>query len=315
MMDNLAPVTIFIYKRKEKFKNLLINLRKIKPKKIFIVADGPKNKKEELLTEETRAVINYIDWDVDLRTNFSVSNLGGPIRIPSGLDWVFNHVETSIILEDDLVVHESFYYFATEMLQRYQNEEKVLSISATNNINLKNLKSDYFFSIIPHIWGWATWKRAWISRIRNLNEIDDNDFNQTIFNNINHKKYAERAIAMFKYQKYKRNIPNWDILWQFNSYYKNKLNIYYKNNLVEYNGNDKFASHQGQISTVFDKLPKAKKVNFPIGVNSEMIDNYDFLVKSYFRKGTLITFYKLIIKKFKFIFNNFLKLKMVKNSD
>ena len=50
------PVLLLIYNRPILTKKLLKKLSKIKPKKIFISSDGPKNKLDELLCDKTKKV-------------------------------------------------------------------------------------------------------------------------------------------------------------------------------------------------------------------------------------------------------------------
>jgi hypothetical protein len=97
MKDDIAPIVIFIYKREEKFRKLINSLRPFRPKKLFIVADGPKNEEDWSTINKTREVVKEINWNANVLTNFSEVNLGGPIRIPSGLDWVFDQVDKCII--------------------------------------------------------------------------------------------------------------------------------------------------------------------------------------------------------------------------
>ena len=51
-MSNI-PVLLLIYNRPKYTKKIIDNLRKIKPKKLFIFCDGPKNIKDKNLCEDT----------------------------------------------------------------------------------------------------------------------------------------------------------------------------------------------------------------------------------------------------------------------
>ena len=57
------PVLLLIYNRPILTKKLLKKLSTIKPKKIFISSEGPKNKSEELLCDETKKLIKRINWN------------------------------------------------------------------------------------------------------------------------------------------------------------------------------------------------------------------------------------------------------------
>lgn len=86
-MQLTTPVTIFIFKRADKFENLIKHLENVKPRKLFIVGDGPRSDNDIPMVEETRKKINSINWDCEIYKDFSDKNLGGPVRIPSGPKW------------------------------------------------------------------------------------------------------------------------------------------------------------------------------------------------------------------------------------
>jgi len=70
-----------------------------------------------------------MDWDCEVIKNYSDINLGCAKRVSSGIDWVFNHVEEAIILEDDCLPHPTFFPFCEELLEKYRYDTRVSSIS------------------------------------------------------------------------------------------------------------------------------------------------------------------------------------------
>jgi len=97
-----------------------------------------------------------------MKTNFAEENLGCKKRMASGIDWVFSQVEEAILLEDDCVPCPDFFRFCSELLIRYRNDPKIVHIAGTN-FQAGRLRGDasYYFSRFVHIWGWASWRRAW----------------------------------------------------------------------------------------------------------------------------------------------------------
>jgi hypothetical protein len=80
----------------------------------------------------------------------------------SGLDWVFEHCQEAIAIEDDCLPHPDFFRYCEELLQRYRNEPRVMQICGTNvQPSHSQDKYSYYFSRYNHAWGWATWRRAW----------------------------------------------------------------------------------------------------------------------------------------------------------
>lgn len=156
----VPPVAFFIFNRPDYTAKVFEQIRQAKPKKLFVIADGPRNSVEKALCEKTRALI-CVDWECELLTNYATENLGLKKRIPSGLDWFFEHVEAGIILEDDCLPHLSFFTFAGEMLERYRDDQEIMMITGDNFLSDFPIANSYFFSRFFSIWGWATWRRSW----------------------------------------------------------------------------------------------------------------------------------------------------------
>ena len=107
---------------------------------------------------------------------YSDTNLGCAKRVQTGLDYVFENEEMAIILEDDTLPDPSFFNFCEELLERYKHDKRVAHISGCNlHSNAVNFKESYCFSSIVNIWGWATWKRAWIHYDINMPSWDNED--------------------------------------------------------------------------------------------------------------------------------------------
>ncbi len=94
--------------------------------------------------------------------DYSEVNLGCRRRIISGISWVFSQVEKAILLEDDCLPSQSFFVFASEMLERYQENTDIMMISGSNGVApYQKYDHSYTFARSVGIWGWATWARAW----------------------------------------------------------------------------------------------------------------------------------------------------------
>ena len=139
MITDIAPIAIFIYKREKKFRRLIDTLRPLKPKKLFIIADGPKSKEDDLPINKTREVLREIDWDTEIMTKFSEKNVGACLQVPTGLDWVFDNVEKCIMLEDDRIVDETFFYFASYILDKYENDPRIGYVAGNTPANITDL--------------------------------------------------------------------------------------------------------------------------------------------------------------------------------
>ena len=160
-----VPVALFNFNRPQMTRQVFEVVRKIKPRRLLLVADGPRASKPDdaRLCAEVRAIFDEIDWDCEVTRNFSDTNLGSFKRNSSGLNWVFETVEEAIILEDDCVPSLSFFPYCETLLERYRDDPRVGVISGNNfgfqNVGQKN--DSYFFSVYAFTWGWASWRRVW----------------------------------------------------------------------------------------------------------------------------------------------------------
>ncbi len=159
-----TPVLFLIFNRPDTTKQVFEKIREIKPKYLYVAADGPRSDKsgEGDLCEATRnVVLKNIDWDCELKTLLRNENLGCGLAVSGAINWFFENVEEGIILEDDTLADISFFNYCEVMLEKYRENKKVLHISGSSYANPNLIEHSYYFTRLPFIWGWATWSRAW----------------------------------------------------------------------------------------------------------------------------------------------------------
>jgi hypothetical protein len=159
-----APVAIIMFNRPELTRAVAERVAAANPSLVYLIADGPRpdNPDDRAACEATREAVLSIDWPCPVHTVFADTNMGLRERVSSGLDAVFDEVEQAIIVEDDCLADLSFFPYATELLERYRDEEQVGVISGNNFLRGRRMSEDsYFFSADMRIWGWATWGRVW----------------------------------------------------------------------------------------------------------------------------------------------------------
>jgi hypothetical protein len=223
MLD--TPVLFIIFNRPETTSQVFETIRKAKPLKLFVAADGPRenNVNEKQLCEITRSIIQKIDWDCEVKTLFRDENLGCGKAVSEAITWFFNHVEHGIILEDDCLPLDTFFNFCEILLQYYKNDSNIFGISGLNiQFGQKRGNGSYYFSKYGNIWGWATWKRAW----------NGYDFNITDYPEVIHTLNVEPEWHTIFHQTYNKTIDTWDYQWVFHVF-RNKGKIIVPNqNLI-----------------------------------------------------------------------------------
>jgi hypothetical protein len=159
-----TPIALFIFNRPDLTSRLLEAVKAAPPRKLFVIADGPRPQHTEDLERcsAARAALGGIDGAYEVVRDFSPVNLGCGRRVSSGINWVLGQVDEAIFLEDDCLPDPTFFRFCDELLDRYRHDERVMMISGTNPLgNWRTDIQSYHFSRFGSHWGWATWERAW----------------------------------------------------------------------------------------------------------------------------------------------------------
>jgi len=223
-----TPILFIIFNRLDTTKEVFSKIRAIKPKQLFISADGPRIDRigeNELCDSVKEYVEANIDWECSVYRKYNYRNVGCKIAISSAIDWIFSVVDNAIILEDDCVPEESFFYFSEQMLARYKNDNQVMMISGTNYlIEVKEYEYDYFFSNYFAIWGWATWKRAWLKYDIKMKSWPQYRIENKLADYIQDEKIIEQYKEMFDHA-YKNEINTWDIQWFYSCLFCNGVTI------------------------------------------------------------------------------------------
>lgn len=159
-----TPVAVVFFNRIDPLRRLVTRLAEVRPEKVYLIGDGERPSKvgEGAKVVECREFLQKLPWPCEVKCNFAKTNMGCRERVTSGLDWVFEQEERAIILEDDCIPEPEFFPWAEKMLERFQEEEKVLSVGGTNlRPQLCDQSVDCTLTKYAMIWGWATWRRAW----------------------------------------------------------------------------------------------------------------------------------------------------------
>ena len=165
-----VPVVLIVFNRPDHVAEVFDAVRAARPSTLLIVADGPRADHPDDLARcrAARAVVDHVDWPCEVLRNVSEDNLGCDLRVTSGLDWAFSHVERAIVLEDDIVPDPSFFPWCAAMLDRYRGSD-IMHISGRNDLGRWGPPdADHLVVRWGSVYGWATWASAWRSVDRDL---------------------------------------------------------------------------------------------------------------------------------------------------
>lgn len=241
-----TPVLFIVFNRPDTTLKVFNAIRKAKPEKLFISADGPRKNKADDVEQcaKARGIIDMIDWDCEVHCNFNETNLGCKIAASSAINWFFDNVDEGIILEDDCLPSQSFFWFCQELLKRYRDDERIMQISGNNFLFGKHKSPDsYYFSKLNDIWGWATWRRAWkyfdIDMKGFVRAKEEKQLKSYLYND----KRISRWLMSYFEESCGKDSSVWSSQWSYAIYKQNGLTIVPNVNLVLNLGFEKDSTH------------------------------------------------------------------------
>ncbi len=158
-MQHKISVLFIVFNRPDKTRKVFEAIRFAQPSKLYIAADAPRYNRPE--DQEncslTRVITERVDWPCDVKRLYQNTNQGCSLGPRAAFDWFFSQEEEGIILEDDCVPHPDFFSFAAAMLDRYRNDQRIISINGSNLGYQLRTGDSYTYSRFMNMWGWATW--------------------------------------------------------------------------------------------------------------------------------------------------------------
>ena len=269
-----TPVALLIFNRPDTTARVLKEIAKARPPKLLVVADGPRAHKlgEADLCRLTRAVIDQVDWDCEVLTHFAETNMGCKMRVSSGIDWIFEQVEEAIILEDDCLPEPSFFQYCEEMLVKYRHNERVSMVSGGNlQFGQSRGVGSYYFSRYTHIWGWASWRRAWQHYERDIPKwpaFRDEGWLELMFRTQGERDYWRHSFDAV----YDGSLDTWDCSWTFAALINGMVQVVPNVNLISNIGFGPNATHT-HIVGIHANMP-TQPIVFPLKHSSFVLADH-----------------------------------------
>lgn len=253
-----TPAVLFLtFNRPDATRAVLEVIRAARPARLYVACDGPRPGRtaEAARVAQVREVATATDWDCDVRTLFRDTNRGCRLAVSEALDWFFEHEESGIVLEDDCVVDGSFFGYAAELLDRYRDDERVMTISALHAHGAAHRPEEsYFFSRYIHCWGWASWRRAWALYDRDMAQWPRLRQSGWLLAR-GHGSRAFRAYWTRIFDAtHAGKIDTWDYQWLFSVWAQSGLAILPARNLVRNIGFGEGATHTTEPDGLMDSL-------------------------------------------------------------
>ena len=288
-----VAVLFLVFNRLEHTIEVFKSIQLAKPPRIYIAADGARegvNGEQDKVDHIREFITNNIDWDCEVYTLFRKNNLGCKLAVNNAISWFFKHEEMGIILEDDCLPSQSFFWYCEELLNRYKNSKDIFCINGIGEFKLsKEFNSDYSFTKYIHLWGWASWRRVWDRYDVNISDWMENKLNllDIVSDNINTKKYWKRVLQGV----YDSKIDTWDYQFSYLILKNHGKCIIPKVNLVSNIG---FGTNATHTLDPDDKHANriTYNINFPIKHPDKKIFNSEidkFFDNNFFTERSIIT--------------------------
>jgi len=284
-----TAILFLLFNRADTTCQIFKAIRQAKPCRLYIAADGPRSnvENEKLKCEETRKIATAVDWQCEVRTLFREKNLGCRQAVSSAIDWFFENEEQGIILEDDCLPSQSFFWYCQELLEHYKNDERIMVIAGSNfQKGEKVTGHSYYFSRYNHCWGWAAWRRSWKfydhemscwPEFRTEQGLRDVAGGSKLF-----VRYWQRifdSVAAYE-------IDSWAYIWTFSCWAQRGLTCLPNVNLVRNIGFGEGATHTKNADSPF--CIEAHEISLPLRhpelvfrhtVADKYTDRHHFLIK------------------------------------
>lgn len=239
------PILMIVFNRPEHTAKIFQEIRKARPSRLYIAVDGARKEREDD-QRNINAILNIvsdIDWECSVQRLVRERNLGCKIAVSSAITWFFEHEEKGIILEDDCLPSPAFFDYCGHLLEKHKENESVMHISGVNfQGSQRRGRGSYFYSKICHVWGWASWRRAWEKYDIDMHGLDvffDDGLYKSVITNPESYRYFKDELSAARDGR----IDTWDYAWVFSIWKHNGLCIYPNTNLITNIGFDAQATH------------------------------------------------------------------------
>lgn len=248
-----TPILFIVFNRMETTRRVFDAIQRIKPKKLYITADGPRVNKageKEKCEEVRKFVLDNIDWDCDVKTLFREKNLGCGKAVSSAITWFFQNVEQGIVIEDDCLPNPSFFGYCETLLEYHRDNKKVMHIAGAQFVPDFENGASYYFAKIMHCWGWAGWADRWQYYDFFLKNYDEESV-KNFSSDKNVQKYWLEILRRLK----KNEIDTWDYQWVFKIAEKDGLCINPSKNLISNIGHGENSTHTSNKNDPLANMP------------------------------------------------------------
>lgn len=197
-----TPVLLLCFNRPEKTQRVFDSIRAARPTKLYVAVDAPREGRQDDIENNNtvKSIVKNVDWPCEAHYLCQEKNIGCAKSCVTAWNWVFEHEDRAIVIEDDGVGSLDAFYFVEDMLEKYKDDERIAYVG-TVNYGPKFGEASYFFSHTPGpTYFMGTWKR-----VQNLYEFHLDSYNKCKRELVYHF-YNEKALLNAQFAAYVESI-------------------------------------------------------------------------------------------------------------
>lgn len=244
-----APITLFTYARPDHTQRTVEALLRnpgVNEHDLIVYSDAPRTPDKAQAVTAVREYLHTITGFRSVTILPRQHNYGLAKSIIAGVTEVLSRYERIIVLEDDMVTSPYFLSYMNEALDRFVDDERVISVHGYV-YPVQQALPEAFFLLGADCWGWATWRRGWamfnpdgqalLDELKRRDLLKAFDFNGAY-------GYSQMLESQIKGTN-----DSWAIRWYASAFLADKLTLYPSRSLVHNIGNDSSGTHCGSNST------------------------------------------------------------------
>lgn len=254
MPIEFTTIVLFVYARPEHARRTLETLAAnalADQSDLIVYADAARSERDAEAVCAVRELVRAASGFRSVTLIERDMNFGLARNIIEGVSEVLCQHERVIVLEDDMVTSPFFLTYMNEALERYANDDRIISIHGYV-YPVDVALPEAFFLPGADCWGWATWRRGWAcfnpDGAQLLRELKQRKLERTFDyeGSYPYTKMLEAQIAGTN--------DSWAIRWYASAFLLGKLTLYPGRSLVHNIGNDASGTHCGQSSVMDTSL-------------------------------------------------------------
>jgi hypothetical protein len=261
-----SPVALFAYKRPQHLQQVVESLLRnpeIQETELFIFCDAAARPGDQAAVSRVREYAKSVRGFKRVTIVERETNLGLSRSITDGVEQLCRQYGRAVVLEDDVLVSPHFLNWVNAALDKYEHDERVLSVGCYV-FPIQEALPETFFLSLPDCWGWAVWARSW-----SLYQADGVALLQALRErNLEHRFDFEGAYPyteMLRAQTKGKN-DSWAVRWSASVLLAGGLTIYPGRSMTRNIGFDGTGTHCGDSDTYLSELSEKPPVIMDIPV-------------------------------------------------